>query len=101
MPRMPLYVHKDGVVSSHPQPSWRRVVILTLLGVGSVIFGVSAAVVIGFSPEDNPFKGAALPLFVMAVGMAGAYTVYNSASNPARLSARHHRYLSEETNHDH
>lgn len=101
MPSIPLYVHADGAAHLHPQVPRRRIVMLFVFGACSIVLGVATAVVILLTPTDAPLKGMSLPLFMATVTFTGVFAAYRTATDPARLSARHHRYLSEETNHDH
>ena len=98
MPRIPLYVHTDRV--AYPRVSRRVLMTRVVMGVSSAALLISAGAVTLLCPADDPLKGVSLPLFVASVGVAGAHSAYRTATDPARVSARHLRYLSKETPHD-
>lgn len=100
MSRIPLYVHQDGVARAHPHPTPRRVAVLLALSGGSVMAGIAAAMITLLSSDHSVYYGLALPLTVLAVCLTGAFVTYRGATDPARIVARHHRFLNEETSHD-
>lgn len=96
MPRIPRYVHADGVAHLQPQPPKHRLAVLTALGAASALNGAAAAVFALTASDGSPLHGLSLLLFMSAVTSAGAFVTYRGATDPARVSARHQRFLNEE-----
>lgn len=97
MPSIPLYVHADGAAHLHPQVPRRRIIALFAFGACSIVLGIATAVVILFTPADAPLKGMSLPLFMATIMFMGVFAAYRTATDPARIAARHRRYLNKET----
>ncbi len=92
MPRIPRYVHADGVAHLQPQPPKHRLAVLTALGAASALNGAAAAVFALTASDGSLSHGLSLLLFLAAVASAGAFVAYRSATYPAR----HQRFMNED-----